>query len=91
MAMKSNTFYPQSIPAPGGTLKEKLEEMGISPIEFAKRIDATESFVMAIFSGQEAITPPLAIVFEGITSIPSRCWMNGERAYRNYLKTLHAQ
>jgi HTH-type transcriptional regulator/antitoxin HigA len=73
------------VPAPGGTLKEKLEEMNISSIEFASLVNTDEATILGVFTGEIPITIELAQAFESVTSIPTHCWINGEKAYRKFL------
>ncbi|MFZ4415004.1 MAG: HigA family addiction module antitoxin [Bacteroidales bacterium] len=82
---KQNQFFPQSIPHPGSTLVEKLEEMGMGPKEFALRTEKPEKTITAILKGESSITADMAVQFENVTKIPAHFWMNYQRSYDEYM------
>ena len=82
---KQNQYFPQSLPHPGETLAEKLEEMNMGSKEFAIRTGKPEKTISAILNGKSAITPDMAILFENVTKIPAHFWMNSQRGYDEYL------
>jgi HTH-type transcriptional regulator/antitoxin HigA len=80
-----NQYFPQSVPHPGRTLEEKLEEMGMGPKEFALRTGKPEKTITAILNGDSSITPDMAVQFENVTKIPAHFWMNHQRGYDEYI------
>ena len=82
---KQNQYFPQSVPHPGETLAEKLEEMGMGPKEFALRTGKPEKTIIAILKGDSSITPDMAVQFENVTRIPANFWMNHQRGYDEYI------
>ena len=89
---KQNQYFPQSVPHPGATLVEKLEEMGMGSKEFAIRTGKPEKTISDVLNGNSAITPDMAIQFENVTKIPAHFWMNSQRGYDEYLaKKKHNQ
>ena len=68
---KQNQYNPQSAPHPGATLKEKLEELGMGPKEFALRTGKPEKTITAILKGDSSITSDMAVQFENVTKIPA--------------------
>ncbi|MEX2336210.1 MAG: HigA family addiction module antitoxin [Fulvivirga sp.] len=82
---KQNQYFPQSIPHPGETLAEKLEEMGMGPKEFAIRTGKPEKTITAVLKGDSSITPDMAIQFENVTKIPANFWMNHQKSYDEYI------
>lgn len=84
MAIK-NQYFPQSIPHPGLTLDEKLQEMDMGPKEFALRTGKPEKTIIAILKGESAITPDMAVLFESVTKIPAHFWMNYQRGYDEHI------
>lgn len=82
---KQNQYFPQSVPHPGETLAEKLEEMGMGPKEFALRSGKPEKTISAILKGDSSITPDMAVQFESVTKIPAHFWMNYQRTYDEYI------
>lgn len=82
---KQNQYFPQSVPHPGKTLAEKLEEMGMGPKEFALRSGKPEKTIIAVLKGDSSITPDMAVQFENVTKIPANFWMNYQRGYDEYI------
>jgi len=82
---RKNQYYPQSIPHPGNTLREKLDEMNMGPKEFALRTGKPEKTIITIIKGHSSITPDMAVQFEGITRILANFWLNHQRNYDKYI------
>ncbi len=82
---KRNQYIPQSVPHPGSTLEEKLEEMGMGPKEFALRTGKPEKTITAILKGDSSITPDMAVQFENVTQIPAHFWINHQRNFDEYI------
>jgi HTH-type transcriptional regulator/antitoxin HigA len=80
-----NQYFPQSVPHPGETLAEKLEEMEMGPKEFALRTGKPEKTIIAIVKGKSSITSDMAVQFEYVTKIPAKLWMNHQQGYDEYL------
>lgn len=89
--VKQNQYFPQSIPHPGETLIEKLEEMGMGPKEFALRTGKPEKTITAILKGDSSITADMAVQFENVTKIPAHFWLNSQRSYDEYLARVKRQ
>jgi len=83
--VRDNKYIPQSVPYPGETLAEKLEEMEMGPKEFAIRTVKPEKTITAILKGTSSITPDMAVQFENVTKIPAHFWMNHQRGYDEYI------
>ena len=81
---KRNEYFPQSLPHPGKTLVEKLEEMGMSVIEFSDYTGKPEKIIRDVLTGKGAITADLAVQFENVTRIPAHFWLNSQRHYDEY-------
>lgn len=67
---------------PGDTLKEWLEEKGMTAIEFSRKIRESFIFTIGLLEGREPITESIAWKVEEVTCIPSMFWINLERRYR---------
>ena len=80
-----NRYFPSMVFHPGETLTEKLEEMEMGPKEFALRTDKPEKTIIAVMKGNSAITPDMAVRFEGVTKIPAHFWMNHQRSYDEFI------
>ena len=81
---KQNQYFPQSLPHPGETLAEKLEEMGIDSKEFAILTGKSEKIINAVLNGKFVITPDLAFQFERVTQIPVHFWLNSQQGYDEF-------
>lgn len=81
MSISRNQYLPSIIFHPGETLAEKLEELEISPKEFAVRTGQPEKTISAILGGKSSITPEMAISFESELKIPAHFWLNMQRNY----------
>ncbi len=69
---------------PGDTLKEKLNELGMSIKEFSVRTSKPEKTIIAVIKGTSSITSEMAVSFESVTRIPAHFWMNKQRLYDEY-------
>jgi addiction module HigA family antidote len=74
-------YQPQTVSHPGETLREKLEELQISPKEFAVRCNKAETIISEVLNGKRSITPDLAIHFETVTKIPASFWLKRQNSY----------
>lgn len=85
MATKINQYNPQTVSHAGGTLAEKLSEMGMTIKEFAVRTSKPEKTIIAVIKGESSITPDMAVAFENVTRIPTHFWMRRQQLYDEYL------
>lgn len=85
METKKNQYYPQIAFHPGETLKEKLEELGMGPKEFAIRTGKPEKTILAILKCKSSITPEMAVQFEHVLKIPAHFWLNMQRTFDEFL------
>jgi HTH-type transcriptional regulator / antitoxin HigA len=85
MAESENQYFPQSRPHPGETLKEKLDEMGMDPKEFAHLTGTPENVIIAILNEESPITTDMAVQFENVTKIPATFWVNHQKGYDEYI------
>jgi HTH-type transcriptional regulator / antitoxin HigA len=83
-----NQYFPKSVPHPGETLAEKLEEMAMPRNEFALRTGKPEKTIIAVLKGESSITPDMALRFENVTKIPANFWMNHQQGYDVYMARL---
>lgn len=82
---KKNEYISPMVFHPGETLKEKLEELGMGPKEFAVRTDKPEKTIIAIMKGKSSITPEMAVQFENVLKIPAHFWLNIQRHYDEFI------
>lgn len=81
-------YDPDYTSAPGGTLAETIEFLGIEQKEFAARTGFTEKHISHVINGKAPITPDAALRFERVTAVPARIWNNLERHYQEELAKL---
>jgi len=77
-------FEPDYAVHPGETLKELLDEKGISPREFAVRVGKPEKTISQILHGKSAVTPEMAVQFENVLHLPASFWMKKQASYDEY-------
>ncbi|MFH0778951.1 MAG: helix-turn-helix domain-containing protein [Candidatus Eisenbacteria bacterium] len=83
-----NEYCPDYVSAPGETLREMLEERGVSQAELALRTGRPKKTISEIVNGKAAITPETALQFELVLGVPAEFWSARERHYREYLARL---
>lgn len=79
---KKYPFQPDYAVPPGTTLKEVLEDRGISQSEFEVRTGMAEKTISQIINGIAPITYETAEKFELALSIPANFWNRREMSYR---------
>ena len=67
---------------PGETLKEFLDNEGMSQIELSKRIGLSEKHISEIINGKSPITHDTAIKLECVLKSPASFWINLEANYQ---------
>jgi addiction module HigA family antidote len=83
-----NQYAPDIVSAPGETLLETLEDLGMSQAELARRIDRPKKTVNEIVQGKAAITAETALQLERALGIPAKFWLTREAQYREALARL---
>ena len=78
-------YKPQTAFHPGETLREKLEETGMSAKEFAIRTGKPEKTISAVINGKSSVTPEMAVLFENVLKIPASFWLRKQKRYDEYL------
>ncbi len=81
-------FNPDYAVAPGETLKETIDSLGISQKGLAERTGLTTKTINLIINGKEPISPKTSVSLERVTGVPARMWNNLESTYRNQLAKL---
>jgi HTH-type transcriptional regulator / antitoxin HigA len=77
-----SAFKPNYAIAPGETLRETLETLGMSQAEFADRTGRPKKTINEIMTGKAAITAETALQFERALGVPASFWNNLERNYQ---------
>ena len=61
---------------PGQILKDELEELGVTPTEFARQIDVPPNRVSQIINGKRSITGDTALRFGHWFGLEPQFWLN---------------
>ncbi|MCQ2400756.1 MAG: HigA family addiction module antitoxin [Lachnospiraceae bacterium] len=76
---------------PGATIKEQLNDRGMSQKEFAARMDMSEKHISRLINGDVQLTPDCAVRLEMVLGIPAEFWSNLEAIYREKLVKVEAE
>ena len=82
MVISTNEFVPDYAVSPGQILQERLEVMGISQAEFARRCGRTPKLISEIIAGKAPVETESAIQFERVTGLHASIWLGIESDYR---------
>jgi HTH-type transcriptional regulator/antitoxin HigA len=77
-------YQPTSIPAPGETLRETLEELGLTQSKLATRTGLTLKHINQIIQGNATISPETAVALERSTDVPASFWNALEANYQDH-------
>jgi addiction module HigA family antidote len=80
-----NEYLPTVVTPPGETLRDILEERGISQSALAARMGRPKKTMSEIINAKAAITPETALQLELVLGVPASFWNARERDYRAYL------
>lgn len=78
-------YTPEEVSPPGETLRDMLDERGLSQVELAHRLGRPKSAINEILSGHKKITEDTALELERVLQVPARFWLARESRYREYL------
>lgn len=67
---------------PGATIKEQLEDRGMSQKEFAARMNMSEKHISRLINGAVRLTPETAVKLEMVLGVPAEFWNSLEAVYR---------
>lgn len=67
---------------PGATIKEQLNDRGMSQKEFAARMDMSEKHICKLINGEVQLTIETAVRLEKVLGVPAQFWNNLEAIYR---------
>lgn len=76
---------------PGTTIKEQLNDRGMSQREFAARMDMSEKHISKLINGEVQLTPETAFKLEMVLGVPAQFWNNLEAIYREKLVKAEAE
>ena len=78
-------FEPDYAVAPGQTLGETLDSLGMTQRDLALRTGMSAKTINEIIKGKAPITPDTSVLLERVTGVPARMWNNLEANYREQL------
>lgn len=70
---------------PGATIKEQLNDRGMSQKEFAARMDMSEKHISRLINGEVQLTHETAVRLEMVLGVPAKFWNNLEAIFREKL------
>lgn len=76
---------------PGATIKEQLNDRGMSQKEFAARMDMSEKHISKLINGYVQLTPEVAVRLEMVLGTPAKFWNNLESIYREKIIRVEAE
>lgn len=76
---------------PGVTVKEQLNDRGMSQKEFAARMDMSEKHISKLINGDVQLTPETAVRLEMVLGIPAKFWNHLEATYREKIIKAEAE
>ena len=77
--------------SPGATIKEQLNDRGMSQKEFAARMDMSEKHISKLINGDVQLTPETAVRLEMVLGVPAKFWNNLEAIYREKIIKAEAE
>lgn len=86
MTDSKNTFQIPVVSPPGATLRELIDEWGMSQQEVAKRLEKSPKDVSLFLAGQLRVTPDWAERLELVTRLSRGFWLRRQESYDEYLK-----
>ena len=76
---------------PGATIREQLNDRGMSQKEFAARMDMSEKHISNLINGDVQLTPETALRLEMVLGVPAKFWNNLEAIYREKIIKVEAE
>ena len=67
---------------PGATIREQLEDRGMTQKEFALRMDMSEKHISRLINGEVHLTPDVALRLEYVLGVAAQFWTNLEAIYQ---------
>ena len=77
-------YEPDELLAPGETLREALDALGLTQRQLADRTGLSVKHTNQIIQGQAPITHETAIALERVTGVPARFWNALEADYQDF-------
>ena len=71
---------------PGDTIKEQIEDRGMTQKEFAGRMEMSGKHISRLIQGYVQLTPETARRLESVLGVPAQFWLKLESIYREKLE-----
>jgi HTH-type transcriptional regulator / antitoxin HigA len=81
----TTTFRPRFSVPPGAHLEEKLEELGMTQAELARRTGLSQKHINQLIAGDVSLSPRTAVLLERVTGMPASLWNNYESRWQTHL------
>ena len=79
--IKKNRLKTNYTLHPSTTLREKLEELKMTPQDLAIKTGSSVDVILSILNRESAITPEIAIQLEKALGIPASFWITKQLNY----------
>lgn len=76
---------------PGETIREQIQNRGMSQKEFASRMEMTTKHISQLLNGEVRLTPDVAVRLEMVLGVPAKFWNNLEAVYREKIIKANAE
>lgn len=76
---------------PGATIREQLNDRGMSQKEFSVRMDMSEKHISKLINGDVQLTAETAVRLEMVLGTPAKFWNNLEAIYREKIVKAKAE
>lgn len=76
-----NQYMPDYVSPPGESLLERLEELGMTQAELARRTGRPQKTINEIIRGKASITPETALQLQRVLGTPASYWNNRQQQY----------
>lgn len=76
---------------PGATIREQLEDRGMTQKEFASRMGMSEKHISHLTNGKAELTQDVSLRLESVFGIPAHFWNNLEIIYRENIERANAE
>lgn len=81
-SVKPTLYKPERISPPGETIRDILDDIGMSQADLARRMGRPPNKINQIVQGKKEITADTALELESVLGLPASFWMNREQNYR---------
>jgi HTH-type transcriptional regulator/antitoxin HigA len=76
---------------PGATIREQLEDRGMTQREFALRMETPEEHISQLLDGKVELTPDVSTRLESVLGLPVNFWHRLDAAYLEDLARVRAE